>query len=89
MKKIVLIAALMGVGLYATDFSQMTTDELFAMRGSISAEERDAFKAEIQSRMQAMSDEERQAFMSQRGQGQGQRLRDGSGGGMMRKGKQH
>jgi len=93
MKKVVLIVALLGVSVFATDFSQLTTDELFAMRGSVSAEDRDAFKAEMQSRMQAMSPEERQAYTSQRRQGNGQgngtmkRLRDGSGGGMMYRGK--
>lgn len=92
MKKFILAAGLLTVGLLATDFSQMTMEELNAMRGTVSTEERDAFRAEMQSRLQAMTPEERQAYSAERrnnsdqGQGSMQRLRDGSGGGMMHRG---
>ena len=92
MKKIILLVGLLSVGLFATDFSQMTMEELNAMRGTVSAGDKDAFKAEMQTRLKSMSQEERQNYSSQRrdnasqGQGTMQRLRDGSGGGMMRKG---
>ena len=92
MKKIILLAGLLSVGLLATDFSQMTMEQLSAMRGTVSASDKDAFKAEMQTRLKSMSQEERQNYSSQRrsnasqGQGTMQRLRDGSGGGMMRKG---
>jgi hypothetical protein len=94
MKKFILAAGLLTVGLLATDFSQMTMEELNAMRGTVSTEERDAFRAEMQSRLQAMTPEERQAYITERrnnanndsGQGTMQRLRDGSGGGMMHRG---
>lgn len=94
MKKIILAATLLSVGLFAVDYTQMTTEELNAMRGTIAVEDRDAFRAEMQSRMQAMTTEERQAYIEQRqasgqsmGQGNGQRLRDGSGAGMGRGGQ--
>ena len=92
MKKIILLVGLLSVGLFATDFSQMTMEQLNAMRGTVSAGDKDAFKAEMQTRLKSMSQEERQNYSSQRrdnasqGQGTMQRLRDGSGGGMMRKG---
>ena len=93
MKKIILTLSLITVTLFATDFSKMNMEELNAMRGSVSIEERDAFKTEMQSRLQAMSPEERQQYISERkkksntnGKGTMQRSRDGSGTGMMRKG---
>lgn len=86
MKKMILAGMLMSASLFAVDFSQMTTEELNAMRGTVAVEDRDAFRAEMQSRIQAMTAEEREAFIAQRqasgqgmGQGNGQRLRDGSG----------
>jgi len=87
MTKMILAATLMSVSLFAVDYTQMTTEELNAMRGTVAVEDRDAFRAEMQSRMQAMTVEERQAMSAQRqasgqGMGQGQRLRDGSGAGM-------
>jgi len=92
MKKSILATALLTVGLLATDFSQMTIEELNAMRGTVPTDERDAFRAEIQNRLQVMTSEERQAYAAERrnnsdqGQGSMQRLRDGSGGGMMHRG---
>jgi len=47
----------------ATDFSQMSTQELAQMRGNVPVEERDAFRAEMQKRMQTMSPEERRNLM--------------------------
>jgi len=92
MKKAIVLVGVLSLGLFATDFSQMTMEQLNAMRGSVSTEERDAFRAEIQKRLQSMSQEERQNYSAQRrqgtsnGQGSMQRLRDGSGGGMMHRG---
>ena len=95
MTKMILAATLMSVSLFAADYTQMTTEELNAMRGTVAVEDRDAFRAEMQSRMQAMTAEEREAFIAQRqasgqgrGQGQGQHLRDGSGAGQMKRGGQ-
>ncbi len=95
MTKMILAATLMSVSLFAADYTQMTTEELNAMRGTVAVEDRDAFRAEMQSRMQAMTAEEREAFIAQRqasgqgmGQGQRQHLRDGSGAGQMKRGGQ-
>ncbi len=85
MIKMILAATLMSVSLFAVDYTQMTTEELNALRGTVAVEDRDAFRAEMQSRMQAMTVEERQAMIAQRqasGQPMGQALRDGSGAGM-------
>jgi len=79
--------ALFASATWAVDFSQISTEELMGMRGTISVSERPAFRAEMQSRLQAMTAEERQAYTAERrnnsdqGQGSMQRLRDGSGGG--------
>ena len=62
MKRLALIALLVSAT-WAVDFSQMSTQELMNMRGSISAAERPAFKAEMQKRMRAMSPQERQQMM--------------------------
>ena len=93
MTKMILAATLMSVSLFAVDYTQITTEELNTMRGTVAAEDRDTFRAEMQSRMQAMTTEERQAFIAQRqasgqGMGQGQRLRDGSGAGQMKRAEQ-
>jgi len=63
------MTVLLATATWATDFSQLSTQELMNMRGSISAAERPAFKAEMQKRMRAMSPQERQQMMQQRGKG--------------------
>ncbi len=66
MKKSIIVAGVLSVSLWAVDFSQMTTEQLIDMRGSISVEDRDAFKTEMQSRLQTMTQEERSAFITSR-----------------------
>jgi Ca2+-binding EF-hand superfamily protein len=70
MKKIMIISALACMALWATDFSQMSTEELMNMRGTVSLDERPAFQQEMQKRMQTLTPEERQKYMGM-GQGQG------------------
>ena len=51
---------------FAEDYSQYTTEELANMRGTLqdaSQEERDAFRAEWQKRLQNMTREERQKYV--------------------------
>jgi hypothetical protein len=51
---------------FAVDYSQYTTEELANMRGTLqdaSQEERDAFRAEWQKRLQDMTREERQKYV--------------------------
>ena len=66
MKKVILLA-LLATAAWSVDYSQMSTEELMNMRGSISSADRPAFKAEMQKRMQSMSQEERQKMMQSRG----------------------
>ena len=86
-----LLAATM---LSATDFSSMTMEELVALRGQVPTAEREAFRAEMQSRMQSLTPEERQQYMptgktgaqdgtgSRYGSGSGKGSGMGSGSGM-------
>ena len=61
------------VALMATDYSSLSTEELLEMRGSVPAEEQEAFRSEMQSRMQSLSPEERQALRQNRsGDGTGE-----------------
>ena len=71
MKKTMIISALACMALWATDFSQMSTEELMNMRGSVAPEDRPAFQQEMQKRMQSMTPEERQKYMGPQGQGMG------------------
>lgn len=76
MKKIMIISALACMALWATDFSQMSTEELMSMRGTVSLDERPAFQQEMQKRMQTLTPEERQKYM---GAGQGKGMGNGMG----------
>lgn len=65
-----IISALACMALWATDFSQMSTEELMNMRGTVPLDERPAFQQEMQKRMQTLTPEERQKYMGA-GQGMG------------------
>lgn len=82
----ILAGSILATGLWAADFSSMTMEELTALRGKVPVEERDAFRAEMQKRMQSMTPEERQKYMpaGRTGpmDGTGSRYGKGSGGGM-------
>lgn len=84
MKKLLLISTLLASMLYATDYSNMSIDELNSLRGSVPTEDRDTFRATMQSKMRALSPEERSSYRNSTGQGQ--MLKDGSGSGGMYKG---
>ncbi len=84
----------------ATDYSNMSNQELSDMRGSMrqaSEQERNAFRTEWQQRAQTMSSEERQQYTgrpanasadgSNAGQGMGQGRGGGGGGGGRRMGR--
>ncbi len=78
--KRLLIIALLASGAWAADFSQMSTEQMMNMRGSVPIDDRPAFQQEMQKRMQSMSPHERQTYMQRnKGMGQGQ--------GMMGQGK--
>ncbi len=92
MKKL-LTLTLMATAMFATDYSSMTIDELAVLRGTVPTEERADFQSAMQSKMQALTPEERANYRGgigtqnqtqQRNQTQTQqRLRDGSGAGSM------
>jgi hypothetical protein len=63
---------------FAMDYSQYSTEELLNMKGTMNDatdEEKEALRNEMRSRIQNMSDEERQQFF------EGMRLKRGSSGG--------
>lgn len=70
MKRSIIIALLVS-GVWAADFSQMSTEEMMKMRGSVPVDDRPAFQQEMQKRMQSMSMEERQKYMQKKGMGMG------------------
>lgn len=85
MKKIIYIS-LLSLNVFAADYTAMSMEELQAMRGSVAAEDKAAFQTEMQSRMQALSPEERQAAASSIRQsksgpadGTGSQIRKGGG----------
>ena len=70
MKSLITIA-LLASGVFAANFSQMSTEEMMNMRGSVPVADRPAFQEEMQKRMQSMTPQERQKYKGMRGQGQG------------------
>ncbi|TKI69674.1 DUF1104 domain-containing protein [Sulfurimonas crateris] len=69
MRKIAMLSIMLVGMSFATDYSLMSTEELQSMRGSVPAEERDALKAEMQSRVKNMSQEERDTFKENNSKG--------------------
>ena len=69
--KSLLMIGLLASAVWAADYSQMSTEEMMKMRGSVPAEDRPAFREEMQKRMQSMSDDEWQKYM---GQGMGKSM---------------
>jgi Ca2+-binding EF-hand superfamily protein len=78
MKKLITLA-LLASGVFAADFSQMSTEEMMNMRGSVPVADRPAFQEEMQKRMQSMTPQERQKYKGMRGQGQGMGQGNGMG----------
>lgn len=56
------LITLLSVAAFAADYSAMNMEELQAMRGTVPIEERAAFQAQMQNRMQSMNQEERQTM---------------------------
>ena len=81
MKRLIIIGLLTSAAAWAADFSQMSTEQMIKMRGSVPADDRPAFREEMQKRMQSMSIEERQKYMQTKGMGMGKGMR-GRGFGM-------
>lgn len=66
MKKSLLSLIALSVMAFAVDYSAMSATELAAMRGTVPAEDRAAFQAAMQAKMQTMTAEERQALTQAR-----------------------
>lgn len=60
MKKIVLSIFLTFTFSYAADYSSMSLEEMQSARGSVADTDKDAFKSEMQSRMQSLTPQERE-----------------------------
>ena len=71
MKKVIILTALLASATWAVDFSQMSTEELMNMRGTISVNEQSTFRAEMQKRMQTMTPAQRQELMQRPAKAQG------------------
>jgi len=82
-----ILAIILATGiLSATDFTSMSTEDLIGVKGTVATEEREAFKAEMQSRVSTMTAEERAELAVNAGgtgSSYGSSLRDGSGTGSM------
>ena len=87
MKKLIISVSLMATVLFATDFSQKSIAELNAMRGSVYTQDKSAYQAEVQKRVKAMDEADRNSYKRERrngsssGEGSGKQHRRGSGGG--------
>ena len=83
MRKLLLASLLLAGSAFATDYTSMTLDEMLAQKGSVDVENRDAFRTEMQSKMQALTPDERASVMNSNNMGQGMKLQDGTGSGGM------
>jgi hypothetical protein len=66
MKKVIVLLSIFTISLTATDFSSMSISDLNALRGTVLAGERDAFRAEMQSRLANMSAKDRAEYRKSR-----------------------
>lgn len=62
MKKVMLIAGFLTLGLFAADFSQMTLQELNDMRDKVTVEDQAAYVAELRKRMAEMTPQEKAKY---------------------------
>ncbi len=80
MKKTVLTLGLLTLGLMATDFTSMTTEELIELRGTVAVDEQADYRTEMLSRVDSMSSDELEALRVSR-QANPVGLGSGQGGG--------
>lgn len=78
MKKLITIVGLLASVAWAADFSQMSTEDMMKMRGSVPVDDRPDFQNEMQKRMQSMSAQEQQKcnMQNSKGMGQGKSMKD-------------
>ena len=66
MKKIIFVLSFLVVSLFAkVDFSEMSTEELFAMIGYIKPSNQKSFKKELDMRYPKMSEKEKNIYLRQ------------------------
>ncbi len=94
MKKILFAGLLCGMSLFGAEYSAMSLDDLLLQKGSVPEADRAEFQSAMQSKMGALTPEERANIQKGNGgQGQGmgksngqkQQKKDGTGGGQMKK----
>ncbi|MEA3354656.1 MAG: hypothetical protein U9Q33_12670 [Campylobacterota bacterium] len=71
MKKILIAGYLLLGSLFAADYSNMTLEEMLTKRGDITVEDKDAFKTEMQNKMQELTPEQRAELRGSKGKGNG------------------
>ena len=98
MKKILTGMLLIGNMAFATDYAAMSLDDMILQKGSIPVEDRAVFQSEMQTKMSALTPEQRATVNTLRGssntsgtstattQGVKQQKKDGTGGGNQYKG---
>jgi len=69
MKKSIVLSILAVSLSFAADYSQMSTQDMQNMRGSVPEAEREAFRTEMQNRVQNMSTEEKDSFKQSNSKG--------------------
>lgn len=85
MKKTIFLSILAVSLSFGADYSQMSTQEMQEMRGSVPSADRETFQAEMQNRVQNMSKEEKDSFMQSNSKG-GSKQGPQDGTGSMNKG---
>jgi hypothetical protein len=87
MKKTVAGILFLGITLFGADYTAMSLDDLLLQKGSVPEADRAAFQSAMQSKMGALSPEEK-ANIQNANSGKGQKIqkKDGTGGGNMNKG---
>jgi len=86
MKNLILAMSLTAMSLMGADYSALTLDELNDLRGTIAVEDREDFRAEMQSRINIMTPDELTIFQEDRMATGGAGVQDGSGAGSMNRG---
>ena len=83
MKKL-LLTAMLSMAAFGVDYTTMSIDEMQSLRGTVADGDKAAFQSAMQSKMQALSPEDRQAYTSSMKQSKSG-AQDGTGS-QMRKG---
>jgi hypothetical protein len=88
MRKMIFTIFMISSSLFATNYADMSIDELRALKGSVPESEKAIFREAMQSKMQNLSPQEKDTYKNSNSYGSTQRLQlqDGTGSGNMYKG---